>query len=577
MAQAELAFGRFRLQPGRQLFLGSDPIPLGAKPLNILTALVTANGDLVTKDELIEPVWPGMVVEENAIQAHISAIRKLLGEDARMIATVPGRGYRFAGTIEVRSGEMPTLEPIPVREPTLPPAPAKKKAARRRPILPLAFGLVVLVLIVAVAGWRFLGSGSSSEIDRYLVLPFVNHTGDTRYDSLAATMAEGVGSRLETQAWEAEIVDRSEVGAGKERPVVTPEQAKKLGLDYVVDGGLLFADGTLQATATIIDAQTGTQIATVTTHATQHEDAEQRQLLITGLVDQSRYVIAREQRRKVMAGKPDDTDSRNLLIRAQAMLDESATPESWRNAAALIDKAMKLDPHNVHTLTVAGTARIEYVTAYSYKDELERTAMLNQADSYLSQAVSIEPTRAVIHLMMGDLRSAQGQHDAARAEYKRVLDLDALNAEAMDGLAMEDIFQGFPGAAIPKLDLALATNPEDAYLIYGDKAILEMCLGRDAEALAAARQAVTVDSTDPWAWFTLAGLLQISGQTDEARVALEKLRRINPDITIAKLRMADVNISPLFKKSEERLFAALKDAGMPEGGAAPSNGQASSN
>jgi len=518
-----------------------------------------------------------MVVEETAIQAHISAIRKLLGEDARLIATVPGRGYRFAGPVEVRSGDIPKLEPLPVKEPPQPPQVAKKKAGRRQPMGPYAFGLVVLILIAAAAAWRFLGSASSADADRYLVLPFANHTGDAGYDSVAAMMADGVGSRLKTQAWEAEVVDRSEVVTGKERPVVTPEQARKLGLDYVVDGSLLMGDGALQASATIIDAQTGTQIATVTTHAGKHDAVEQRQLLITGLVDQSRYVIAREQRRKAMAGKPDDSDIRNLLIRAGTMLDESANSETWHNAVALVDKAMKLDPHNVHTLTIAGAARIQYVNAYSYKDELDRTAMLNQADAYLSQAVSIEPTRAVIHLMMGDLRSAQGQHDAARAEYQRVLDLDALNAEAMDGLAMEDIFQGQPGAAIPKLDLALATNPEDAYLIYGDKAILQMSLNHDAEALTAARQAVTVDSTDPWAWFTLAGLLQISGQTDEARGALEKLRRINPDITIAKLRMADVNVSPLFKKAEERLFAALKDAGMPEGGQAVSNGPASSN
>jgi tetratricopeptide (TPR) repeat protein len=234
-------------------------------------------------------------------------------------------------------------------------------------------------------------------------------------------------------------------------------------------------------------------------------------------------------------------------------------------------QGVKLDPHNVHALTLAGAARVQYVTSYSYKDALERTVMLNQADAYLSQAASIEPSRAVIHLMMGNLRSAQGQHDAARAEYQRVLDLDALNAEAMDGLAMEDVFQGFPGAAVPKLDLALATNPEDAYLIYVDKAILEMSLNHDAQALAAARRAVTADSTDPCAWFTLAGLLQISGQTDEARVALDRLRRINPEITIAKLRMANVNISPLFKKSEERLFAALRDAGMPEEVTPPSN------
>src|ERR1700743_4023712 len=144
MGQAELAFGRFRLQPGRQLLLGNDPIPLGAKPLNILTALVTAQGDLVPKDELIQRVWPGMVVEENAIQAHISAIRKLLGEDARLIATVPGRGYRFAGPVEIRSEEIPKPEPLSVREP---PAPLGRAKATRRPVVPFAFGLIVLVLI----------------------------------------------------------------------------------------------------------------------------------------------------------------------------------------------------------------------------------------------------------------------------------------------------------------------------------------------------------------------------------------------------------------------------------------------
>jgi tetratricopeptide (TPR) repeat protein len=205
------------------------------------------------------------------------------------------------------------------------------------------------------------------------------------------------------------------------------------------------------------------------------------------------------------------------------------------------------------------------VNSYAYKDETERSTMLDQADDFLTRAASIEPNRALVHLMTGDLRSAQGRHEAARAEYQRVLDLNALNAEAMDGLAMEDIFEGQPEAAAPKLDLALSTNPEDAYLIYGDKAILQMSLDRDVEALAAARQAVAVDSTDPWAWFTLAGLLQLSGQLDEARAALTSLRRINPDITIAKLRMEDVNISPTFRKSEERLYAALKEAGLPEG------------
>src|ERR1700743_1108373 len=158
MGQAELAFGRFRLQPGRQLLLGNDPIPLGAKPLNILTALVTAQGDLVTKDELIQRVWPGMVVEENAIQAHISAIRKLLGEDARLIATVPGRGYRFAGPVEVRAGETPPLGPARAKEKA---PPSVKKMTAGRPVLPMALGAAVVLLVAVVALWRLLGPGSA--------------------------------------------------------------------------------------------------------------------------------------------------------------------------------------------------------------------------------------------------------------------------------------------------------------------------------------------------------------------------------------------------------------------------------
>jgi len=564
MAQAELAFGRFRLQAGRQLFLDDQPVSLGAKPLNILSALVTAEGNLVTKDELIEHVWPGMVVEENAIQAHISALRKVLGEESKRIATVPGLGYRFTGPVERWAGDGPRPGAIAAGE-SLPVA--SVAIGRRWLVRPLAFGFAAAIAVAGFVIWRIAVPpvSKTADIDRYLVLPFVNHTGDAQYDALADTMADGVGSRLKTQAWEVEIVDRNKVDSGKGRPVITADLAGQLGLTYVVDGGLLISEGGLQASATIIDAQTGTQIASLITHTAKHEDVEERQLLVTGLVDQARYVIAREQRRKVASAKPDNGDIRNLLVRAGTSLDEASVGDAWWASAALIDKALKLDPHNVHALTVAGAARIQFVNSYAFKDEAERSAMLDEADRFLTQAASIEPSRAVVHLMTGDLRSAQGRHDAARAEYQRVLDLDALNAEAMDGLAMEDVFQGQPEAAIPKLDLALATNPEDAYLIDGDKAVLQMSLDHDAEALVAARQAVTVDSTDPWAWFTLAGLLQLNGQTDEAQAALASLRRINPDITIAKLRMGDVNISPVFRKAEERLYAALKDAGMAEG------------
>jgi DNA-binding winged helix-turn-helix (wHTH) protein len=88
-------FGRFELQADkRRLLAAGAPVDVGARAFDLLAVLVERDGHLVTKDELLERVWPNAVVEENTLQAQVSALRKILGTDA--IATISGRGYRFA-------------------------------------------------------------------------------------------------------------------------------------------------------------------------------------------------------------------------------------------------------------------------------------------------------------------------------------------------------------------------------------------------------------------------------------------------------------------------------------------------
>ncbi|MEI9983351.1 MAG: winged helix-turn-helix domain-containing protein [Aliidongia sp.] len=89
MTTREYAFGRYRLQPGRELSADGLPLAVGGKALEVLASLVEAAGDLVTKSELMDRVWPDIVVEEHNIQVHISALRKVLGTDAGWIVTVP--------------------------------------------------------------------------------------------------------------------------------------------------------------------------------------------------------------------------------------------------------------------------------------------------------------------------------------------------------------------------------------------------------------------------------------------------------------------------------------------------------
>jgi DNA-binding response OmpR family regulator len=87
-------FGRFAiLLAERRLHVDGQPVALGSRAFDLLAALVARRDRVVPKDELIDVVWPGLVVEDNNLQVQISALRKVLG--AQAIATVPGRGYQF--------------------------------------------------------------------------------------------------------------------------------------------------------------------------------------------------------------------------------------------------------------------------------------------------------------------------------------------------------------------------------------------------------------------------------------------------------------------------------------------------
>jgi predicted ATPase len=114
-------FGSFRLDAGeRRLLRDARPIPLRAKVLDTLCALVQAHGRLIDKEELIKRVWPDAIVEEGNLAHNISVLRKSLGEPItgqKYIETVPGRGYRFVAEVN----EVHPWEGAPVAE-SRPPA-----------------------------------------------------------------------------------------------------------------------------------------------------------------------------------------------------------------------------------------------------------------------------------------------------------------------------------------------------------------------------------------------------------------------------------------------------------------------
>ena len=113
-------FGPFRLDPlKRRLMRDGEPVRLTPKALDLLLVLVEASGRTVEKDELLEKVWAGTIVEENNLNQNITALRKSLGDsrqDSQYIVTVPGVGYRFVAEVRtVDACANPAAFAIPAR------------------------------------------------------------------------------------------------------------------------------------------------------------------------------------------------------------------------------------------------------------------------------------------------------------------------------------------------------------------------------------------------------------------------------------------------------------------------------
>jgi predicted ATPase/DNA-binding winged helix-turn-helix (wHTH) protein len=180
-----IKFGRFQVLPHRREFLAEGvPLPLGSRAFDVLMVLIEAGGELVTKDEILARVWPGMVVEEHSLQFHISALRKVLGEDRGFIKTISGRGYRFAADIITDAGEEGELAdrgaalpspPLPDAEsPTNLPAPSSELIGREVELSEVN-GLVTAHRLVTLVGAGGIGKTRlGREVARHLLPRFAD-------------------------------------------------------------------------------------------------------------------------------------------------------------------------------------------------------------------------------------------------------------------------------------------------------------------------------------------------------------------------------------------------------------------
>ncbi len=104
MAKRLYRFGAFSLDLDRRLLArAGEPVGVSPRGFDILQVLVEQRAQVMSRAEIMAQVWPGVSVEEHNLSVQMSKLRRVLGdsgEDGQVIATVPGRGYRFVAALE---------------------------------------------------------------------------------------------------------------------------------------------------------------------------------------------------------------------------------------------------------------------------------------------------------------------------------------------------------------------------------------------------------------------------------------------------------------------------------------------
>ncbi len=255
----ELRIGSHLLQPNRQLLQDGEHVHLGPRALSILTVLAEANGEIVTKDELMQAVWPDVTVEENALQVHVTALRKALGEDADLLQTLRGIGYRL-GSAEQR--ETAALQGAVASPTGVEDTDSKRKKARRPALLAALVALIIVAALSTISAFGSFGatSANTDAPSALAVLP-LQVSGDEEWQRRAEALTASITSNL-AQIPDLEVASETATLAVSNQGLSPGEIAERLGVDHFIEADVLAGRDRVASQVRLIEARSGRTIWT---------------------------------------------------------------------------------------------------------------------------------------------------------------------------------------------------------------------------------------------------------------------------------------------------------------------------
>jgi len=555
-ARSSYEFGPFVVDESRRRLLrGGETVPLTRKEFETLLMLVRGGGSLVTKNELMEAVWPDTHVEEGNLAVHISGLRRKLGrrEDGEpYIETETGRGYRFNALIrEVENfdlvirkrtrshivtheieeeGEGATSGPhspapylvSPVNQSaTLPvtaaATPAPWRNSRRGALVVATIVVVASVTVVAyIASRERTGPERGVATTKTLaVLPFTLLNGAADDEYLGMGMTDALITRL-SNVRQVTVRPTSAVRrfAGTGRNVA--EAGRQLSVESVLEGSIQKSGDRVRVTAQLVRASDGATLWAGTfdeplTNALALEDAISEQLagaLALNLTGNERALLARRQ--------TQNADAYQLYLKGRHFWSKR-TAEGLHTAIQNFRQAIDEDPG--YAQAYAGLADCYAVLSYYTSTPASETFPLARAAA--QKALELDNRLAEPYATLGLIDETQMDWPVAESEFRRALTLSPNYATAHHWYGFYLSNMGRHDEAIREISKAEELDPLSAQ-IRTDVATILLVARRYDEAGAQVQKVLRTDPDFAEAHLVLS---QTYLQTGEYDKALEEIRQ----------------------------------------------------
>jgi TolB-like protein/Tfp pilus assembly protein PilF len=482
----------------RELRRGSQPIAVEPQVFDLLVYLMHNRDRVVSKDDLIASVWKGRIVSESTLTSRINAARTAIGDsgkDQRLIRTVARKGLRFVAIVrEAPIGVEGVRRPDPPDE------------VHPQPIsLPL------------------------SERPAIAVLPFTNMSDDPEQEYFSDGISEDIITALSKLRWFL-VIARNSSFVYKGKAVHMKQVAEELGVGYVVEGSVRRSGEQVRITAQLNDVTTGSHIWAehydrnlTDVFAVQDDITES----IVAAIEPQLYAAENFRARRKL---PDSMDAWDLVMRALSYYWR-VTRQDNVVAQALLEKAIAIDPNYGQALGLLATSQ----TFSAHMGWADMAATIPIAERAALAAILADSEDPWAHNALGCVYLFTRRFDDSLSEFELALQLNPSFslAQAYYGLTLS--YCGHWEEADLAAQRALRLSPRDPFsAIYCGIAGYAQFIGRNYdEAMRLAREAIRQRSDFVGAHRVLTAASGMAGQTEVSSVALQELRRAQPNISLA--------------------------------------------